>query len=357
MFRRSVAVRDTVTSMRPLCHINLARGYRGGERQTELLVRALAARGLRQRLIVRRGQPLVGRLRDTDGLTIHEISKPFLLHVARTRGCVLHAHDGHGAKFAAAASLLVGVPYIITRRISKRPSANFWTRMVFRRAAKVVAVAESVAHDMRAYMPRLAPTVIHSALGQFAIDRARRDAIRDRWAERFLIVNVAALVHSQKGQRHLIAVARRLASARPDVAFALLGDGRDRAAFEAVAADLPNVTFEGFVDNVGDYLDAADAFVLPSLHEGIGGACLDAMYFGLPIVASAVDGVPEIVIHEENGLLVAPADEDALFDALCRIRDDTLLAEALGERGRAIAERHGPDRMATRYLEVYEGVG
>ncbi|MBS63839.1 glycosyltransferase family 4 protein [Salinisphaera sp.] len=347
----------SVTLKRALCHINLARGYRGGERQTELLIKALAARGVVQRLIVRRGQPLVERLRGTPGLTIVEIDKPFALHARHARGYLLHAHDGHGAKFAAAASLLVGAPYIVTRRISKQPSRNIWTRTVYRRAAAVVAVAGSVARDMHAYMPRLEPVVIHSALGAFKVDRGRRDAIRERWAGRFLVVNVAALVHSQKGQRHLIAVARRLASARPDMVFVLLGEGADRAALEALAADLPNVVFEGFVENVGDYLDAADAFVLPSLHEGIGGACLDAMYFGLPIVASAVDGVPEIVGHEDNGLLVAPADEQALFDALCRVYDERVLADELGRRGRVLSERYTPDQMAERYLEVYARVG
>lgn len=340
-----------------LCHVNLARGFRGGERQTELLVRELQARGIPQRLIVRRGQPLAERLASLDGVSIREIGKPFALHAHQAKGFFLHAHDGHGAKFAAAASLVAGAPYIITRRVNSRPGRNLWTRTAYRRAGAVVSISDSVARVMQGYMPRLEPRIVHSALGRLQVNGGQRDAIRERWGDRFVIVNVAALVSSVKGQDHLIAVARRLASTRPDIAFVLLGDGRDRKTLEASAQGLPNVVFEGFVDNVGDYLAAADAFVLPSLVEGLGSSCLDAMYFGLPVVASAVNGVPEIVRHEENGLLVPPADEEALFEALCCIHDDRTLARTLGERGRILSENYRPDRMAEQYLEVYKSVG
>lgn len=337
-----------------LCHVNLARGYRGGERQTELLIRALAAQGWQQHLLVRRGQPLATCLQDVPGLSIQRLGKPFISQIGKARGQLLHAHDGHGAKFAAAAHLVLGVPYIITRRISKRPRDRVWTRYVFRRARSVVAVAASVARDLQAWLPELNPAVVHSALGQLPVAAKTSQQLRRDWGHRFVVVNVAALVHSQKGQRHLLAAARRLAFDRPDMLFVLLGDGSDRSALQAEAADLDNVIFAGFVDNVGDYLAAADAFVLPSLHEGIGGACLDAMDFGLPIVASAVDGVPEIVQHECNGLLVPPGDETALEAALRRIRDDASLAQSLGAQGQAMAQAHKPAVMARHYARIYQ---
>lgn len=340
--------------MTPVCHVNLARGYRGGERQTELLIRELAGRGVRQRLVARAREPLAERLQDVPGLEICAIRKPFVRHAGKHRGFVLHAHDAKAAKFAHVAWCLTGAPYVVTRRIRKRPGNNPWTRAAYRRAAAVVAVAESVARGMRGYVPDQRLHVIHSALGRLPVDAEARDCIRARWSTAFLIINAAALVHSQKGQWHLLQVARRLMTERSDVHFVLLGDGPDRQWLEQSAADLRNVTFEGFVDNVGDYLAAADAFVLPSLHEGIGGACLDAMYSGLPVIASAVDGVPEIVADGENGLLVPPGDETALLKAICRVRDDRTLATALGEKGRSMAAAHVPEHMADHYLALYE---
>lgn len=340
-----------------ICHVNLARGFRGGERQTELLIRALSERHIPQRLVVRRGQPLARRLSGLKGLTMREIGKPFHWHVRQTKGCFVHAHDGHGAKFAFVASVFSKSPYIVTRRIAKRPGDHAWTRAAFGRAAVVVAVSRFVAEIMQDYLPVLAPRVVHDALSGLAVDRQQRDAIRSRWAGRFLVVNTAALINSVKGQSYLIAAAHKLAVARPDMMFVLLGEGSDRARFEAEAAGLSNVVFEGFVDNVGDYLSAADAFVFPSRHEGLGSSCLDAMAFGLPVVASAVGGVPEIVKHESNGLLVPPAAPDALVEALCRIHDDAALARRLGEQGREAARAHLPECMADQYLEIYTAAG
>ena len=87
---------------------------------------------------------------------------------------------------------------------------------------------------------------------------------------------------------------------------------------KAAAAGLSNLTFTGFVDNVGDYLAAFDIFILPSNREGIGSILLDAMEQGLPVVASRVGGVPDIVHDGENGLLIDPANPAQLRDAILR---------------------------------------
>ena len=71
---------------------------------------------------------------------------------------------------------------------------------------------------------------------------------------------------------------------------------------KAAAAGLSNLTFTGFVDNVGDYLAAFDIFILPSNREGIGSILLDAMEQGLPVIASRVGGVPDIVHHDDERL-------------------------------------------------------
>ena len=290
--------------MPTICHVNLARGYRGGERQTELLIRELADRGWNQRLIARAHQPLIERLFDVPRLERLPSNKPFLRRVWSCRNAIVHAHDAKAAKIGFAASRLFAIPYIVTRRIGKQPSGNRVTRAAYREADVLVGVAQSVAEVLRDYTQRDDVGVVPSASSNLGTNHGEARAIRKRWPARCLVVNVAALVDSQKGQSHLIAVARRLSCERRDIHFLLLGEGRDRALFETQAQDLTNVTILGFVDNVGDYLAAADVFVLPSRHEGIGGTCLDAMEFGLPIVASAVDGVPEIVTHGENGLLV-----------------------------------------------------
>ncbi|MDN5861979.1 MAG: hypothetical protein L0H19_00860, partial [Salinisphaera sp.] len=86
--------------MKPICHINLARGYRGGERQTELLIRELARLGWAQRLLARAGEPLSKRLQDIPALEIIEARKPYFRHVPALRNTIAHAHEARATKLA-----------------------------------------------------------------------------------------------------------------------------------------------------------------------------------------------------------------------------------------------------------------
>ena len=117
---------------------------------------------------------------------------------------------------------------------------------------------------------------------------------------KFLVGHVGALDNGQKGQEFIIAAARELERSHPDVHFMLVGGGDDEAMLRSAAAGLSNLTFTGFVDNVGDYLAAFDVFILPSNREGIGSILLDAMEQGLPVIASRVGGVPDIVHRPEE---------------------------------------------------------
>ena len=119
---------------------------------------------------------------------------------------------------------------------------------------------------------------------------------------------------------------------------------------------LSNVTFTGFVDNVGDYLAAFDLFILPSKTEGIGGILLDAMDQALPIITTRVGGVPEIVRDEENGLLIDAGSTEQLEDAILHLYTDPELRVRLGARGREFSRDFSADEMSRKYLELYERV-
>jgi glycosyltransferase involved in cell wall biosynthesis len=339
-----------------ICHVNLARGYRGGERQTELLIRELAACDVAQRAIVRADDELASRLRDVPGLDLQPIASPFLLRAPLARGWLLHAHESKAAHFAHACHVLTGARYIVTRRVDNAPSASFLTHRLYRRAAAVVAISSAIRRILQAYEPGLEPRLIPSAQAQLVADPEATRSIRARWPGRLLIGHIGALDNSQKGQLYLIRAARRLASSHAQLQFVLLGDGKDEAWLKKETDGLPNLSFEGYVQNVGDWLGAFDLFVFPSLHEGLGSTLLDAMSFGLPIVATRVDGIPDIVHDGENGLLVPPADDAALAQAMARLAADPGLRERLGASGRRIAADYTPERMAERYLALYREI-
>jgi glycosyltransferase involved in cell wall biosynthesis len=116
------------------------------------------------------------------------------------------------------------------------------------------------------------------------------------------------------------------------------------------------VEFAGFVENVADYLATFDVFIYPSLREGLGSSLLDAMHFGLPIVASEVGGIPEIVEHKVNGLLIAPGSARELIAAIQRVVTDPGLRESMRRENRNKAARFGVARMATSYESIYRSI-
>jgi glycosyltransferase involved in cell wall biosynthesis len=339
-----------------IVHVNTARGYRGGERQTELLIRGLAARGVRQALVARRGAPLVARVR-SGGVEVREVAGGPLSVARATRDAALiHVHEGRSVYGAFLRSVLSGTRYVITRRVNN-PIGDHWAaHRAYRRASYVAAVAPQVADVVRAYDAKIPVVVVHSASSGLPVDRAGRDAIRARFEGKFIVGHVGALDNGQKGQEFIIAVARELELSHPEIQFMLVGGGDDEAMLKAAAAGLSNLTFTGFLDNVGDYLAAFDVFVLPSNREGIGSILLDAMEQGLPVVASRVGGVPDIVHHGDSGLLIDPASPAQLREAILTLRADAGLRRTLGERGREFAKDFTSEAMERKYFALYESL-
>ncbi|MDY6942157.1 MAG: glycosyltransferase family 4 protein [Pseudomonadota bacterium] len=340
-----------------VCHINLARGYRGGERQTELLIRALAARGIQQTLIARAGEPLTTRLADVPELACREANRPFFRQALRRTACELvHAHEAKAAHLAYQMHRLRRLPYVVTRRVPNPLKSNRLTRSVYLNAASVVAISQAVRDTLLHYDARLDPPVIPSASSALETDAARLAELRRRFDRRFVVGHVGALVDKHKGQSVLIETARRLKTTCPKMIFLLIGDGADAAGLRAQAAGLDNVVFEGYVNNVGDYLAVMDMFVFPSREEGLGSILLDAMAFGLPIVASRVGGIPELIADGDNGRLVPPGDGPALAEAVSDLYHDSALRQAFGDRARTVAESFQPGVMAQRYLAIYRQI-
>jgi glycosyltransferase involved in cell wall biosynthesis len=341
-----------------IAHVNVAKGYRGGERQTELLIRGLASYGFdfEQVLVARRGAPLAERFGDA-AVDVRRVSGG-ALSVARATADVdlVHVHEGRSVYGAYLRSLLGGTPYVITRRVNNPIREHWFAHKAYRRASYVAAVAPQVADVVRAYDGAIRVQVVHSSSSGLGVDAARCAAIRAAYPGKLIVGHVGALDNDQKGQEYIIAAARAVAGSYPDLHFMLVGGGDDEAMLKSLAAGLSNVTFTGFVNNVGDYLAAFDVFVLPSNREGIGSILLDAMDRGLPVIASRVGGVPDIVHDDNNGILIEAGSVDQLRTAILALRADAGRRRVLGEHGREFAKGFTADVMSTKYRAIYATV-
>ena len=198
------------------------------------------------------------------------------------------------------------------------------------------------------------------------IDLASWDALPDSQTARAalglpqngVVIGAAGRLHAQKGNEFLLAAAKTVLVERSDAFFVIAGYGPLRRRLEAQARSLgidSQVRFLGFQSDMRTVLAALDIFVLPSLWEGMSNAVLEAMAASKPVVATAVDGNVEQVVDGETGLLVPPADAEALATALLTLLRDSEKAREMGRAGRRRAEREFPlERMIDAHLRLYE---
>lgn len=159
-----------------------------------------------------------------------------------------------------------------------------------------------------------------------------------------------------KGIGHLVAAFPRVLAECPEARLLLVGRGPEEERLRAQAASLgvaDRIVFAGFQRDAAAYAGAFDVAVVPSLEEGFGLVAVEAMALGVPVVASRVDGLQEVVADGRSGLLVPPADPAALAEAVLRVLRDPGLRCRLGEAGRAESRRFSLGRYVGRLTDLY----
>ena len=244
-----------------------------------------------------------------------------------------YLHGYHGIKL-----LLYRLGMLLSDRLSDR----------------VVAVSEAVRHQ--AVVEGTPPDVIETIHNSVQLPEGNgRD---ERSLPGQPIIGTVGHLHPDKGYATLIDSVPALLARLPDASVVIVGEGRDRTSLEYKAADLGvsnHISFLGERLDVPDLLHQFDIFVFPSLREGMPNALLEAMAVGLPVVASGVGGILEVVSDGENGLLVPPSSPGFLADAVVRLWSDAGLREKLGAAAaRSIAENFGDvEQEVTRIEAVY----
>ena len=190
------------------------------------------------------------------------------------------------------------------------------------------------------------------------IDAKRFAAVRNQHAG--IVIGTACRLELVKGLSYLLEAFASLAPKFRDLRLEISGEGSLRAKLEEDCRGLEvsdSVSFPGWQENLPQVTAGWDIFVLPSLDEGFGLAALEAMAAGLPVVASNVGGLPELVVDGQTGWLVPAADPDKLADCLKRLIADREMRQAMGAAGRRRAEQDFPlSRMVEQIVAVYDGL-
>ena len=132
----------------------------------------------------------------------------------------------------------------------------------------------------------------------------------------------------------------------------MVGSGRDESMLKKESNSLDNVYFTGQVENIGDYLNAFDVFIFPSRHEGLGSTLLDAINFGLPIIARDVGGISDIIDDAMTGYLVSEHNSD-FFTPLKELYTSESIRNRISEANKKKSDAFSIERMTESYISLY----
>jgi glycosyltransferase involved in cell wall biosynthesis len=280
----------------------------------------------------------------------------------KERPSILHCWMFHANVIGRLVGRLAGVPIVITARRNveiggpRREQIKRYTRHLDDAVIAVCELARQAEIERTAVNPQKVVTIYNGINLPAPAPLARLTELRSELGlplDAPVVICVSRL-HRQKGHDDLLAAWKQVTAVHPSAHLLIVGDGERRAELAKMAAGQRHVHFTGQRNDAPDLLALSSLLVLPSLWEGLPNVVLEAMAAGLPVVATAVGGTPELIIHNETGLLVPPQNPDALAQAIVQLLDQPEQAARMGRNGRQrAAEQFTIERMAAQTEALY----
>lgn len=281
--------------------------------------------------------------------------KPDILHAQTSKA---HTHLWIARKLLNNAP-----PLIVSRRVAFPVSGGIWGYLKYRKGiAHYIPISQAAARTLREVgVSKEMMTVVPSGIDVDVFRQSRGDQrLLKQWGmepEHFVIGSVAAF-EKEKGHAVLLRAAQRIVSECQGCRFVLIGEGRLRTEVDNAVTDLAlngKVVVESMRVPLERILPLFDCFVLPSRDEGLSTALIAALASGLPVIASNVGGVPEVLTHE-CGILVPPGNHEALAAAILKLVRDRDFGKRLAEMGSRRAKEFDIGRTVKKTFEIYKQV-
>ncbi|MCA9910862.1 MAG: glycosyltransferase [Anaerolineae bacterium] len=284
---------------------------------------------------------------------------------------ILHTHLIHADLYGTLAAWGTGVRVVSSRHNDDPFRTNTPYRQLIRFLWRLTDAGISISSAVSRFSvetedaPADKLNVVHYGIAHRrpAIDKraARTELCEElQLAPDVFIIGIVARLIAQKGIDDGLRAFKRVVDVFPNAHLVVAGDGTLRQALETETERLQisnNVHFLGWRSNALRVMAALDIFLMPSLWEGFGLTLLEAMSVSVPVVATTVSAIPEIVVHQETGLLVPPRDVVALAEATLLLLEDSALRHHMGMLGEDRLETYfSADRMIDQTLAVYQRV-
>ncbi len=353
-----------------ILQLNTEHGWRGGENQVLLLAKGLTA-PYHAVVVAQPGSPMAKISREA-GLETNEIAMRGQWHFSALRKlralirdqqiAIVHAHTSHAHSLGALACRGTGVPLVVTRRVDFALKRGWISRWKYCRAvARHAAVSEGVRQVM--ITGGVSPErieVIHDGI-DFARFPLQKSTLRQEFSlpADAVLVGVTAHLTDHKDHRTLLAAWQHVEVVAAKAWLLIVGTGELESELKALATQLKlqRVVFTGFRQDIHNVLRGLDIFTLTSHLEGLGSSVMDAMYCGLPVVATRAGGLPELIDDQVDGLLAPVRDHAAVAHALLRMIGDPALRQRLGSAAHQRAlQRFSAEVMIAHYRSLYDRV-
>lgn len=346
-----------------------ATGWTGGANQIWLTAQELIRRG-HEVVVACAAQGELGQRLSKAGVEVSDVRfrQDYDLPAAwrlgrlaqRRRADLIHAHHPRAHAVSLLAAKMMGLRLIVTRRVTRPLNTNFFSVLKYRsgRINRYIAVCDAAADELCiAGVERARIEVIPSGveMERWEVSREARDQVRGLRPRRVTMVGHYSEI---KGHHILLRAAPLVLARLPDVIFQLVGRDTEKLALLARELGIAgNVKILGERKDVPELLAQSHLYVMPSLQEGIGTACIEAHAALVPVVASRVGGLPQVVEDGRTGLLAPPGDERALAESIIRQLDHYGDAEEMSRRAfAAVRETFSLEAVVNRLEAVYRAV-
>jgi glycosyltransferase involved in cell wall biosynthesis len=359
-----------------ILHINTERTWRGGEQQTLYLLQGLRERRINSLLICQPNSPMAERAREKgfDVIPLKMTSEIDFIASFRIRKLIrrfkfdiIHSHTSHAHMLAFWASLGQRIRRLVTRRVDFSIFRNSFLHLNVIKYRFMADYYIAISHKIREVMmedgiPDRRIFVVHSGIDPLRFIPATGGCLRSEFnikENQQVVINVAHLAE-HKGQIYLVRAIPRVLAALPDTRFFIVGQGELMENLKKAASALGlkrELIFTGFREDVADFYQIADLYVMSSVQEGLGTAVLDALALAKPVVATNTGGLPEIILNGKTGRLVAPADPGSLADGIVNMLTRTETAKTMATEGQTMVQNcFSIDAMVDNNIEVYKKV-
>ncbi|MEK9132469.1 MAG: glycosyltransferase family 4 protein [Patescibacteria group bacterium] len=282
---------------------------------------------------------------------------------------LFHAHVWNPASCRYAMLAAQNIPLVVTEH-DPFPLTGIkgWLKNKLFKNIKAIITASNAAKDLVMQQNAALEPIIHVVHNGIDVEEWRtlaklesRNEYKLKYLARSLnekIILCVAELHERKGQKYLIEAMKKVASSFPQAKLVIVGDGARRRYYEKLARLVPdNVAFLGRRKDVAQLMAASDVFVLPSVREAFGLVILEAAVAGLPVIATSVGGIPEIIENGKTGITVPSHNSDALADAICSVLANPANAFELVKAAQNRVEiEFNAKTMAQKTAEVYDEV-